>query len=102
MHTHTQIPSLVLLRFHITATEQRALAPVQEPAQVIELWANEPKDLSELLDNYIVENKVPAGAAGAMLYLTKAETRSGERVDLIAEQKHKLFLVAWLRSHAGW
>lgn len=88
-----QIPNLVLLRFHITATEDRVVAPVQEPVQVVEPWANEPKDLTELLDNYIVENKLPAGAAGAMLYLTKAETRSGERIDTTTEQKHKLFLV---------
>ena len=84
---------MMVLRFHITRQEAVVAAPPAEPERVVEPWKNEPQDLSELLDNYIVENKIPAGIAGGMLYLTRAETRSGEKVDLTGEQKNKLFFV---------
>lgn len=84
-----------VLRFNISIPQEVQLAPVDEPAAEMEPWKHEPTTLQELLDTYIVENKLTAHIPGGMLYLTKAETRSGEMIDVVQDQKNKLFLVAW-------
>eukprot|EP00435_Cladocopium_sp_Y103_P052797 s10_g16.t1 len=78
-------------QFQISAVEEAPLVPLV-PVEDVQPWCNEPTTLEELLDRYIVENKMPASVAGGMLYLTKAATRAGELVDVVPEQKHKLFL----------
>ena len=84
-------PLLCPCRFQISAVEEAALVPLV-PVEDVQPWQNEPSCLEEMLDRYIVENKMPASVAGGMLYLTKAATRAGELVDVVPDQKHKLFL----------
>lgn len=91
----------LVLRFHIGKVEQSIVPVPTEPERAVEPWRNEPKDLNELLENYIIENKFPSSIAGGMLYLTRSETRSGEKIDLIDDQKSKLFFDPCLRISWG-
>ncbi|CAK9003932.1 unnamed protein product [Durusdinium trenchii] len=88
-------------KFHIGKVEQSIVPVPTEPERAVEPWRNEPKDLNELLENYIIENKFPSSIAGGMLYLTRSETRSGEKIDLIDDQKSKLFFDPCLRISWG-
>ena len=80
-----------MIRFQISAVEEAALVPLV-PVEDVEPWRNEPGTLEEMWDRYIVENKMAASVPGGMLYLTKAATRAGDLVDVVPDQKHKLFL----------
>ena len=95
-HSPWQLPSPVL-RFHITRTQEVIEVPEEDVEEAVKPWEQEPQDLQSLLDTDIVENKFAAAIPGAMLYLTKAETRAGERVDVTADQKNKLFMVTNLQ-----
>jgi len=95
-HSPWQLPSPVL-RFHITRTQEVIEVPEEDVEEAVKPWEQEPQDLQSLMDTYIVENKFAAAIPGAMLYLTKAETRAGERVDVTADQKNKLFMVTNLQ-----
>eukprot|EP00435_Cladocopium_sp_Y103_P024860 s810_g6.t1 len=69
---------------------------VDEPAPPPK-WTSEPKSLEELLDMYIVEQKVSGRQPGVSLYLTMASRRDGTMVDALeSQQKYKLFLVLWI------
>jgi hypothetical protein len=60
-------------------------------------WTSEPKSLEQLLDTYIVEQKVSGRQPGVSLYLTMASRRDGTLVDALDnQQKYKLFLVLWI------
>jgi len=79
-------PPNSVLRFNIT-----------NAAEEVTPWENEPSTLQDLLDNYIIENKIVGHTPGMMLYLTKAETRSGERINALPDQQNKLFLAPCLQ-----
>ena len=60
-------------------------------------WTSEPTTLQDLLDTYIVEQKVSGRHPGVTLYLTVAAKRDGSVVDVLADQqKYKLFLDSWI------
>lgn len=83
------------LRFNISLPQEPQMVAEDVPVEEVQPWKREPSTLQELLDTYNVENKLTAHVPGGMLYLTKAETRSGEMIDVVPDQKHKLFLVPW-------
>ena len=61
-----------------------------EPPQ----WVDEPKNLDQLLDAYIIENKVAGRVVGTSLYLSLAKQRDGSEKNVTDGQKFKLWLVA--------
>lgn len=58
----------------------------------------EPDTLEGLLEQYVVENKVPAREPGCMLMLTSAKRRDGSSVEMLENQKMKLWLVSRLKE----
>ena len=57
-------------------------------------WTMEPTSVQELLDMYVIENKMSGRVAGTSLWLTAAQRRSGEDFQVTEGQKYKLWLVA--------
>ena len=101
---------LELARFSQHMTEggnsNEAIVPI-EAAETTSAWPGKPGALDDLLARYDVEVKLPARQAGAMLYITKATDRHGERTNVIETQAYKLFLVPrpeflMLSLRAGW
>ena len=73
-----------------------AVVPAEDDeAPAPKAWTSEPATLEELLDTYIVEQKVSARWPGATLYLTSATRRDGSLSDVLADQqRYKLFMVS--------
>ena len=91
-------PRSLACRFGISTALQLVEAP--EPEEKVLPWTGEPKDLNEMMDTYIIENKLPAGIAGGMLYITKATARDGASVNILENQKHKLFFALGLQEES--
>ena len=61
-----------------------------------EPWVSEPKTLTALTDEYIIENKFPGRAPGTSLYVVQARKRNGDTTECLEGQHLKLFLVFYL------
>ena len=91
-------PAILQSRFCITSTTQELALVASEEAQPQEpdppQWVDEPENLDQLLDTYIIENKVAGRVAGTSLYLSLAKRRDGSEKHVTDGQKFKLWLVA--------
>ena len=91
-------PIILESRFCISSTAQELALVVSEEDQPQEpappQWVDEPQNLDQLLDTYIIESKVAGRVAGTSLYLSLAKRRDGSEKNITAEQKYKLWLVA--------
>lgn len=74
--------------------ESQPAPPLEDVAP--QPFASEPETLDQLLELYVVENKVPARDPGCTLMLTSATRRDGSKVEMVDGQKLKLWLASWL------
>ena len=62
----------------------------QGPSELF--WTGEPSTLAELEDKYEVVCSCPGRLPTTMLKIVKAETKAGEALNVLPDQKYKLFL----------
>ena len=81
-------------------TQSTALVASEEDGDEVskepEPWVSEPKLLSALMDEYIIENKFPGRAPGTSLYVVQARKRNGETTECLEGQHLKFLLVFYL------
>lgn len=72
--------------------------PVEEPPPPA--FALEPDNIDALIEQYTVENKIPAREPGFTLMLTSAVRRDGSKVEMLDNQRFKLWMVSclWIQS----
>ena len=56
----------------------------------------EPAEMNDVLDKYVIENKMSGRSPNSSLWLTSAVRRGGEEVEMCAGQKWKLWLASEL------
>lgn len=65
----------------------------QDPASMEpEPWVKEPKDLTAMTDEYIIETKIPGRVPGTSLYVVQSRKRNGDVTECLEGQSMKLFL----------
>lgn len=85
------------LRFGGTAV---APPPIEPPAPepVLEAWKNDATTIQQIMDNYIIEAKIPGRHPGTTLFIVHAEDRAGKFSDFLDGQKYKLFIAPSLET----
>ena len=77
------------------AINETAVVPAEEQDMVSkepEPWVNEPKDLTTMTDEYIIETKMPGRVPGTSLYVVQSRKRNGDLTECLEGQSMKLFL----------
>lgn len=69
------------------------MVPAEPVEEELPAWENDPKNLDELLAQYVIESKCAASVPGGTLYLTNSMTRDNNAVDIAPDQRYKLFFV---------
>ena len=70
------------------------IVPAEEEDELPPSWASEPEDLDTLMNEHILECKVPGRAPGTTLMVVEAKKRDGSVMEIIDGQRHKLFLAS--------
>lgn len=55
---------------------------------------DEPTNVQDLTDRYVIESKVAGRTPGSTLYVVQAKARNGAVTEVAENQTYKLFLVA--------
>ena len=75
--------------------EQQQMVIADEEEPTLPPWTLEPKTLDQLLEHYIVENKLPGRSPSTTIFIVQAKARGGTTTECLENQTKKMFLDTW-------